>query len=427
MGNMESSLKSPSGGGHGSRARNPPWDTSIHNLHGRPFRMVKYACRYCLKKFRDKEPAKIHMRTCSERKTAETRNSSYNNEEEHEVVGGQVRMNMYGTSNQERSSTNDEAGQASGGGGENRSKTCSYCGKIFTRWENRLIHERVHTGEKPYACKYCPYKAAWITNMRVHENRCAQKNRPKMNRTVRFTTDPVDDDDDTPPTLIPQVPLKTEKRVIENQEITEIDDEDESVETEGAPADSHQDQGPVPPTVSTAVPETEDDRVKSKKCRYCGKIFSAVNSRIWHEYAHQNIKPFGCRYCSYRCCYPGNVAHHEQSCKEKKPEERGPRNLNWVKIPRINNNNNVPQFEPNGSVSQDGAGNQNFVGHHVGIIAGAVTGSEIQDGMMMRTNASSNGGGGVKRGRFACRHCPKYFSTPKGKSVHESWHTMRRN
>ena len=37
-------------------------------------------------------------------------------------------------------------------------------------WQVR-VHERTHTGDKPYQCSFCDYKANQRGNMRTHERR----------------------------------------------------------------------------------------------------------------------------------------------------------------------------------------------------------------------------------------------------------------
>lgn len=38
--------------------------------------------------------------------------------------------------------------------------SCQLCGRMFGQMEDLRRHFRTHTGEKPYTCPYCPYRAA---------------------------------------------------------------------------------------------------------------------------------------------------------------------------------------------------------------------------------------------------------------------------
>ncbi|KAK3868615.1 hypothetical protein Pcinc_026002 [Petrolisthes cinctipes] len=51
------------------------------------------------------------------------------------------------------------------------SKVCGYCGKSFVRSDVLVQHVRTHTGEKPYACPHCPYRASQRTHLRLHLRR----------------------------------------------------------------------------------------------------------------------------------------------------------------------------------------------------------------------------------------------------------------
>ena len=46
---------------------------------------------------------------------------------------------------------------------------CRFCGKIFDRPSRITVHERIHTGEKPFHCNICDRKFAMKGNMKSHQ------------------------------------------------------------------------------------------------------------------------------------------------------------------------------------------------------------------------------------------------------------------
>ena len=47
--------------------------------------------------------------------------------------------------------------------------SCVECGKMFARNQELRVHERSHTGEKPYMCRWCGKKYTQLAHVRAHE------------------------------------------------------------------------------------------------------------------------------------------------------------------------------------------------------------------------------------------------------------------
>ena len=47
---------------------------------------------------------------------------------------------------------------------------CMVCGKEFNDKAKHRRHYMIHTGEKPFACSYCPYRANQSEHLKFHIN-----------------------------------------------------------------------------------------------------------------------------------------------------------------------------------------------------------------------------------------------------------------
>lgn len=51
----------------------------------------------------------------------------------------------------------------------NSTLPCPTCGELYSRRDNLKVHQRVHSGEKPFKCDECGARFRWVGVLRTHQ------------------------------------------------------------------------------------------------------------------------------------------------------------------------------------------------------------------------------------------------------------------
>ena len=128
--------------------------------------------------------------------------------------------------------------------------------KNFLRLNHLYLgHELIHTGEKPFACKFCDYRCRNMANLKKHE--------------IIHIRDMINSDKNPQEKYSSHIHFKKKQHIRVHK------------------------------------------REKKFACKYCEKRFTQAHSVKGHEFIHTGEKPFACKSCSYRCRNMANLKKHE--------------------------------------------------------------------------------------------------------------------
>ncbi|KAJ0008590.1 hypothetical protein NQD34_016005, partial [Periophthalmus magnuspinnatus] len=209
--------------------------------------------------------------------------------------------------------------------------TCSVCGHSFTQKHSLIVHQRAHTGERPFVCSVCN-KALCTKNslqdhMKLHED------------NKSFSCDKCDR------TFTQKRQLKSHYRV--HTGLTQDKSLPECAECHHKFLDTAQ----LKKHLRTHTGE------KPFTCEICGKCFTTKSTLQTHIRIHRGEKPFECHLCQKSFSDPSARRRHVASHSGKKPFSCSSCNLSFTRLDNLKSHTKTHNKEPPSSTQDQGTDN----------------------------------------------------------------------